>query len=226
MDIITEALKRGESVLSEFESKKVLKAYGIPVTHEIEIHDVDELDRASKEVGYPLVIKACAPNLAHKTERGMVHVDIRTKQEAVNAIQQITAEMGKGCAILVQEMVNDKRELVIGLTRDFQFGPCVIFGLGGILTEILKDISFRVAPIKKKDAKDMMMEIRGKKILGAIRRMPPANMDQLADILIKVGEIGLQNESIKEIDINPVILNAGSPVAVDALIVLNKGNRL
>jgi len=129
---------------------------------------------------------------------------------------------GKENAVLVQEMVKGQRELVIGLTRDPQFGPCVMFGLGGIFTEILKDISFRVAPLEKRDALEMMREIKGQKILEAVRGMPAADLDMLAELLINVGRIGLENEQIKEIDINPVIISGSKPVAVDALIILDK----
>ena len=123
----------------------------------------------------------------------------------------------------MQEMIKGSRELVVGLTRDAQFGPCVMFGLGGIFTEMLEDISFRVAPLKKQDALEMMREIRAHKILGAIRGMTAADLEMLAEILIRVGQIGMENEAIKEIDINPVILSRGKPIAVDALVVLEEG---
>lgn len=108
-----------------------------------------------------------------------------------------------------------------GLTRDAQFGPCVMFGLGGIFTEILQDISFRVAPIEKSEVLDMMDEIKARKILEAFRGMPAVELDQLANIVIKVGRIGLDEAKVKEIDINPIIISGSRPVAVDALIVLN-----
>jgi acyl-CoA synthetase (NDP forming) len=117
-------------------------------------------------------------------------------------------------------MIKGPRELVAGMTRDPQFGPCVMFGLGGIFTEILKDIAFRVAPLERQDALDMTQEIKAHKILGAVRGMPAADLDLLCDILVRVGEIGMQNQSIQEIDINPLILSGAKPVAVDALIVL------
>jgi acetyl-CoA synthetase (ADP-forming) len=112
---------------------------------------------------------------------------------------------GEG-AILVQEMVKGARELVVGMTRDPQFGPCVMFGLGGIFTEILKDVSFRIAPLEKKDAMEMMQDIKGHKILDAVRGLKAVNIEFLADILVKVGQIGMDNHQIKEIDINPLII--------------------
>ena len=222
MDIIKRALTERRTTLSEHESKEILRAYDIPVTRERLAGDQQGLMKAIQEIGFPLVIKASAPSLSHKTERGLVRVDIRNEQEATVAFQEIMNEVkDDGGTVLVQEMVKGRRELVVGLTRDVQFGPCVMFGLGGIFTEILKDISFRVAPIERRDALEMMQEIKARKILEVVRGMPAADLDQLADILIKVGNIGLEQEKIKEIDINPVILAGSRPVAVDALIVLN-----
>ncbi|MBW1702054.1 MAG: acetate--CoA ligase family protein [Deltaproteobacteria bacterium] len=221
MKIIERALKEGRTTLSEHESKQVLAAYQIPVTREILVDDVKDLTAATQEIGYPLVLKACSSEIAHKTEKGLIKVDIRNNKEARAAFEEIMSETkGVEHGVLVQEMVKGKRELVIGLTRDAQFGPCVMFGLGGIFTEILKDISFRVAPLEKRDALEMMQDIKGHKILEDVRGMEAADLDMLADILIKVGQIGLENEKVKEIDINPVIISGSKPVAVDALVVL------
>ena len=142
-------------------------------------------------------------------------------RQAVACFEEIMNNMGRGeNAVLVQELVKGKRELVAGMTRDPQFGPCVMFGLGGIFTEILKDISFRIAPLEKAHALDMMREIKGHKILDNVRGMDAADLDLLAEILIGLGEIGLEYKEVKEIDINPLILSGNKPVAVDALIVL------
>lgn len=222
VDIIDKAIKEGRNALSEHESKELLRRYDIPVTREIETADEKEILTAVNKIGYPLVMKACAPDLSHKTERGLVRVDIRNEEEALSAFREMMEEVkDDGATVLVQEMVKGSRELVVGLTRDSQFGPCVMFGLGGIFTEVLKDVSFRVAPIEKRDALEMMQEIKARKILGAIRGMPAADLDRLADILIKIGDIGLEEESIQEIDINPLILSNSQPIAVDALVVLN-----
>lgn len=221
MKNIERALKEGRTTLSEYESKQVLAEYQIPVTKEVLVDDAKALARSVQEIGYPVVLKGCSSDIAHKTEKGLIRVDIRNEEEASSAFEEIMGNMsGPEDAVLVQEMVKGQRELVIGLTRDAQFGPCVMFGLGGIFTEILKDISFRVAPLEKRDALDMMRDIKGHKILDAVRGMEAADLDILADILIKVGQIGLENEKVKEIDINPVIISGSNPVAVDALVVL------
>jgi acyl-CoA synthetase (NDP forming) len=219
--ILEKALQEGRKTLSEYESKVFLNSYGIPVTREILVHTREECVKAAHAIGFPLVLKGCSPSLAHKTEKGMVRVDIRSEQETLLAFDELTSRMeGNEKDILVQEMIRGTRELVAGMTRDPQFGPCVMFGLGGIFTEVLKDIAFRVAPLEKQDALDMTREIKAHGILGAVRGMPAADLDLLCDILMKVGLIGMENDIVQEIDINPLILSGDKPVAVDALVVL------
>lgn len=223
MKIIEKALKEGRTTLSEYESKQVLAAYQIPITKEILINNIKDLNKAAKEIGYPLVIKGCSSEISHKTEKDLIKIDIRNDKEAKEAFEDIMINMNAtDNAVLVQEMVKGKRELVVGMTRDAQFGPCVMFGLGGIFTEILKDISFRIAPMEKRDALEMMQEIKGHKILEAVRGMEAADLDILTDMLINVGRIGIENDKVNEIDINPVIISRSKPVAVDALVVLEE----
>jgi acetyl-CoA synthetase (ADP-forming) len=220
--ILEKALSEGRRNLSEHESKLFLKAYGIPVNREVEVLQRDDLDAAVKKIGCPLVMKACSPTLSHKTEKGLVKTDIRNRGEAGEAYEEILKGMnGTQGSVLVQEMVRGERELMVGLMRDPQFGPCVLFGLGGIFTEVLEDVSFRVAPVDKNDVLEMMQDIRARKILGDIRGLPAVDRDLLADMVIAMGEIGLENDRIQEIDLNPVILSGSRPIAVDALIVLN-----
>ncbi len=221
MHVIEKAIAEGRTTLSEYESKEFLASYGIPVTREVLVDRKEDLIKAVAEIGYPLVIKGCAAEIAHKTEKGLIRLDVRNESDAVTAFEEIMAGMtGSGKAVLIQEMVKGQRELVVGLIRDPQFGPCVMFGLGGIFTEVLKDTSFRVAPLEKRDAFEMMHEIKAHKILEPIRGMPAADQEALAEILITVGRIGLEHEAIKEIDINPVILSGSKPLAVDALVVM------
>jgi len=222
MEILDKALKEGRNTLSEYESKVILASYQIPVTREIMAESSDEVITAAHEIGYPVVMKGCAPDITHKTEKGLIRTDIRDDREALDTFNDIMAGMNgiKGAAALVQEMIRGKRELVVGLIRDPQFGPCVMFGLGGIFTEILKDVSFRLAPLEKRDALEMMGEIKAHKILDAIRGMDAVDKEILSEMLINVGKIGTENDTIKEIDINPVIISGSRPIAVDALIVL------
>jgi acetyl-CoA synthetase (ADP-forming) len=220
--IIDEARKEGRFTLSEYESKQVLAAYNLPVTREELVSSPEDLLKAAGQIGYPLVIKGCSAEIAHKTEKGLIRGDVRNDKEASTAFREISTAMNgaSGEAVLVQQMVKGQRELVMGLTRDAQFGPCVMFGLGGIFTEILKDTAFRVAPLGKQ--LDMMGEIKACKILEEIRGMAAADKDMLAEMLITIGKIGIENDIIKEIDINPVIISGGKPVAVDALVVLQE----
>jgi acetate---CoA ligase (ADP-forming) subunit beta len=221
MKIIEKALKEGRNTLSEHESKQLLSLYSIPVTREILVEDRKDLSGAVNEIGFPLVMKGNSSSITHKTEEGLIEVDIRNEKEAGASFEKIMAKMeGRGDGVLIQEMIKGQRELAAGLTRDPQFGPCVMFGLGGIFTEILKDVAFRVAPLEKRDALDMMQEIKGHKILDAVRGLEAADLDTLSQILINVGRIGIENEQVKEIDINPLILAGARPVAVDALVIL------
>jgi acetate---CoA ligase (ADP-forming) len=222
VEVIEKALREGRTVLSEHESKEVLMAYGIPVTKERETQDEREFREALEEIGFPLAIKASDPALTHKTEQGLVYLNIRDEQEAMSALAQIITRLkGKKTAILVQEMISGSRELMVGLSRDEQFGPCVMFGVGGILTEIFNDTTVRVAPLDTEEALDMIGDIRARTIVGAFRGMMAADADQLADILVRVSAIGLDHPDVKEIDINPVLLSGSKPVAVDALVILN-----
>ncbi|MBI5605305.1 MAG: acetate--CoA ligase family protein [Deltaproteobacteria bacterium] len=220
-EIIEKALQEGRTTLSEYESKLILSHYHIPVTREKLCTDMEDLRKAAMDFGYPLVLKGNSPEITHKTEKDLIRLDIRNEQEAETAFQEIMDHMNdKTGTVLVQEMLKGKRELLAGLTRDPQFGPCVLFGLGGIFTEILEDVSFRIAPLDRKQALEMMQETKAWKMLDAIRGMAAVDKDLLADILIRIGQIGLEIEAIKEIDINPLIVSGNRPIAVDALIVL------
>ncbi len=221
MNIIKKALHEGRTTLTEYESKQVLASYNIPVTNEITVDSMEDLAEAVEKITYPLVLKGCSSEITHKTEKDLIRIDIRDEKEAADSFREIVANMNGGAkTVLVQEMIKGKRELVVGMNRDPQFGPCIMFGLGGIFTEILKDVSFRIAPIEKKDALEMMKEIKGHKILDAVRGMSAVDLKILTEILINVGQIGLDNKEISQIDINPLIISGGKPVAVDALIVL------
>jgi len=222
--IIDEALKAGRTILTEYESTQILASYDLPVTREELVSSPEDLLKAAGRIGYPLVIKGCSAQIAHKTEKGLIRVDVRNDTEAATAFGEISAAMNgaSGGAVLVQQLVKGQRELVVGLTRDAQFGPCVMFGLGGLFSEILNDTVFRVAPLEKHDALEMMQEIKAHKILEETRGMAAVDKDMLAKMLITVGRIGIENDRIKEIDINPVIISGAQPVAVDALIVLGQ----
>ena len=221
MKIIADALKRGEKTLSEYESKKVLDAYSIPVTKELVTTSLLDAKSFAREIGYPVALKGSSSTLTHKTELNLIELNIKDEEALEKAYNDLEDRgQGKLDGILVQQMIKGEREFVAGLIRDPQFGPCVMFGLGGIFTEVLKDVTFRVAPLEKRDALEMMDEIRAKKLLDEFRGKPAVNREVLADTLINLGRIGLEIDEIDEIDINPLIVQGDTPIAVDALVVL------
>jgi acetyl-CoA synthetase (ADP-forming) len=225
-EILQAAQARGQKSLSEYDSKRVLAAYGIPVTREDLVRDLRGAAEAAGRIGYPVVLKFCSPEVTHKTEKGLIEVGIRDEKDLAQAFAALQ-ERSHGAAgdFLVQEMVKGARELVIGMIRDPQFGPCVMFGLGGIFTEILRDVSFRVAPIERRDALEMMQEIKGKKILEAVRGMDAVDLEVMSRSLIALGDLGMAQDAIQEVDVNPLIIRGNQPVAVDALVVLRTGEQ-
>jgi acetyl-CoA synthetase (ADP-forming) len=220
--IISAARARGQMALTEFESKQVLAAYGIPVTNEALVGDLAAATAAAAGIGWPLVLKACAHDITHKTERGLVQVGIANVDQLGAAWKRMRTDGGYDGEFLLQEMVKGARELVLGLIRDPQIGPSVMFGIGGIFTEIFEDVVFRVAPLTPADGLAMTGEIRGAKILEAVRGMPAVDRDALAAAAVALGQIGLDHEDIEEIDINPLIVAGSQPIAVDALVILKQ----
>ncbi len=223
-DLIRPALDRGQPALSEYESKKLLSLYGIPIAREKLSRSADEAVSAGADIGFPVVLKACSPELMHKSERGCIELNLRSEGDVRKAYGRIISSVDLELeGVLVQEMVSGQRELVVGLTRDPQFGPCVMLGIGGMMTEVFEDIAFRMAPFGKIEAKDMSEELRFKAILGAFRGQKPVDMDMLCRTLIAVGQIGLELDTVSELDINPMIITPeGRVVAADALVVLRR----
>lgn len=206
--------------LSEFESRKVLDGYGIPLVTTVLTATRREAIDAAAEIGYPVVLKGCGADLTHKSEAGVVRLNLTTADEVASAFGAIeTAVSGALDGILVQPQIRGTRELVAGMIRDPQFGPCVMFGLGGIYTEVLDDACFRIAPLQERDAIAMMDGIRGAAILGPVRGMAAADRCALSRILVALGRIGLDRDEIEAIDVNPLLLQEdGTPIAVDAAV--------
>jgi acetyl-CoA synthetase (ADP-forming) len=221
-EVLQQARSRDARALTEFEAKLFLANYGLPVPPEKTADSLEAALAAAAVIGYPVALKGSGEELLHKTELGLVKLGLRNASALREAYDQLAAAgVVPLKAMLVQQMVAGDRELVAGLVRDPQFGPSVMFGLGGIYTEALEDVAFRVAPLSRWDALQMMEEIRGRKILGAFRGMPPVDRKALADILITLGTIGLEHPVIREIDINPMKIQPdGRLIAVDALIIL------
>ncbi len=228
MNPIETAIANKQTALSEFQSKRFLSAAGIPVTRENLVQSADEAVAAAEKIGYPVALKACSWELMHKSEQGCIELKLtssRTVREAYDRIcKSITLPLE---GILVQEMVAGQRELVVGLSRNPQFGVCVMLGFGGIMTEVIKDTVFRVAPLDRGEALDMIQDLKSNSMLAAFRGQKPADLDVICHTLITIGQLGLREEAIAEIDINPLIISPdGAVKAVDALIILAKKSPL
>ena len=222
--IIQEARGRGQKALSEYESKQLLAGYGIPVTAEILAVTLQEALAASETIGFPLAMKACAPHLIHKTESGGVVLNVGSEMALKQVYARLSGIAPTPDGVLIQAMAAGRRELVIGMKRDPQFGPCVMLGLGGIFAELLDDAAFRAAPFDRVEALDMAAELRGSKIFGDFRGESRVDLQKLADMLIAVCDLAADHPQISEIDINPLIITPGGQyVAADALVVLNSG---
>ncbi|MBW2648720.1 MAG: acetate--CoA ligase family protein, partial [Deltaproteobacteria bacterium] len=214
----------GDKALTESESKQVLGAYGVPVISETVAFSEDEAVEAARKTGFPVVLKGLGATLLHKTERGLVHLNLADDEAVRKAASLITQEAGDELeGLLIQPQVQGKREFVAGLFRDEQFGPVIMFGIGGVFTEALSDVTFRVAPLTETDAAEMLDEIKAKSLLGEFRGEKAANRDKLIKTLMGLARIGMEIPQISEIDINPLVITSGGDViAVDALIVPGK----
>jgi len=220
LKIIQQAVENGQKTLSEYESRLVIESAGVFVSAAELAKTREEAIEAAERMGFPVVLKGCSAELAHKTEAGMVVLNINSSEQVARVFDELTGKVKNLDGILVEKMVRGNREFVIGLTRDSSFGPCVMFGLGGIFTEALKDVTFRVAPLTREDALEMIDEIKTKKLLGEFRGSPAVDREALAKALVGVGDLGVRYDAIAEIDINPLIVCGDKPVAVDALVVL------
>ena len=220
LDIMKKAVKEGRKTLSEYESRLVIESAGVLVAAAALAKTKEEAIQEAEKIGYPVVMKGCSAELSHKTEAGMVALNICSSEEVARVFDELNGKMKNLDGVLVEKMVRGSREFVIGLSHDQSFGPCVMFGLGGIFTEALKDVTFRVAPLSKEDALEMIDEIKTKILLGEFRGSPAVDKEALAKALIGVGDLGIKYDSIAEIDINPLIICGDKPVAVDALVVL------
>lgn len=221
-NVLQTAKKNGYSALSEYQAKQFLQSYGIPVTKEWLCHSVAEARSAACQLGFPVVLKACSPQLLHKTEVGGVVLHLHTERDVAEAYQRITQQLSQPLdGVLVQEMVPGLREMIVGLHRDPQFGPCVMLGVGGVMAELFGDTVFRMAPVDSIEALDMIAQLRTKALLDAFRGQLPAAKEELCAVLQALGTIGLAVSQVAEIDINPLVITpAGRFVAVDALVLL------
>jgi len=209
--------------LSEHESKRLLAEHGVRVPPERLAASADEAVRAGEELGYPVAAKLCGRGIAHKSERGLVRLGLADAKALRAAAAELLAARrpDEGDArVLIQPMAHGRREVIAGLVRDEQFGPCVMFGLGGIFAEALQDVAFAVAPLEPGDATGLIDALEHRAILGEFRGEPAVDTVALAGILEALGRIGLEREDVASIDLNPLVLDGAQPIVVDALVEL------
>ena len=224
--IISQVKNEGRKALLEPEAKLICKEYGIPVTKFKVASDEKEAATAADEIGYPVVLKIVSPEIIHKSDAGGVMIDLKNSVEVVRAYNKILANVkkyntnAKIVGVLVQEMAPSSTEVIVGSIKDPQFGQTVMFGLGGIFVEILKDVNFRIAPLSTDDALEMITELKAYPLLKGFRKNPPADINALVEILCKVSRLVMENPEIKELDLNPGLAYENGAKTVDARIIL------
>jgi len=226
-EILSQARKEKRTVLTEIESKKVLREVGIHCTDTRLAATRENSVALSKEIGYPVVLKISSKDITHKSDAGGVKVNLKDKADVERAYDEIMASARKKFpnavieGVTVQGMAKSGIEVIMGMIKDPSFGPVLMFGLGGILVEVLKDVSFRIVPLEKKDASEMIQEIKGKKLLDGYRGQDPANIPYLEDMLLKLSAFVDHTPGIEEIDMNPLFAYKDGAVVVDARIILS-----
>ena len=226
--VIRKARLEGRKFLMEHESKEILEAYEIPTTKETLALDADDAAKSAEKMGFPVVLKIYSPEIVHKSDVGGVFIGLKTQSAVKEAYRKIIENLNakrhdaKILGVLVQEMVQEGYEVIVGAVRDPQFGPVIMFGLGGVFVEVLKDVSFRLAPLSKKEALEMIEETKGFKVLEGFRGEKPTDFDALAKVITRVGKIMVDLQEVIEIDINPLIVHNRGLIAVDARIVLSQ----
>ena len=209
--IISNALKENRFKLLEHEALRLCELYGIPVASYGLARSLDEALTIAKKIGFPSVAKVVSPDISHKSDVGGVILNLKDEEDIAKAYEKIMNEVPKRVpnariyGVLIQKMASPGIEVIVGGTRDPTFGPVVMFGLGGIFVEILKDVSFRIAPVTRYDAISMIEEIKASKILDGYRGMPPRDKDALVDIIIKLSKLMEEVEEITDVDLNPIM---------------------
>jgi acyl-CoA synthetase (NDP forming) len=226
--VIDNARSEGRACLTEIESKELLAQAGFPVTETRAARTKQEAISIAEELGFPVVLKIASPDIIHKSDAGGVKLGLKNATEVGRAYREImdSAKQREPQATIygvsVQKMIRPGIEVIMGMSKDALFGPVLMFGLGGILVEVLKDVSFRIIPITKRDARQMIEEIKGYPVLKGYRGQEPANIEALEDMLLKLSHFVEQSPQIKELDLNPIFAHRDGAVAVDARIILEE----
>jgi acetate---CoA ligase (ADP-forming) subunit beta len=224
---IERAKKDGRTVLTEIESKQVLAAAGIPVAESHLATTAEEAAKAAKKVGFPVVIKVVSPDITHKSDVDGVRLGLESRKEVLAAFEEMLDAVrevqpdARIEGVAVQHMAPRGTEVIIGMSKDPQFGPVLMFGLGGVLVEVLKDVAFRIVPLEPRDARQMVREIKGYPVLEGARGKDAADVAALESLILKLSEFVEANPQIEEIDLNPVFAYKDGVIAVDARIVVS-----
>ena len=224
--LISDALKEKRTVLTEIESKQLMSAAGIPTIESKLAKSKAQAISLSKELGFPVVLKIVSPDIIHKSDSGGVKLGLQNAAQAGRAYTEIMAAAKKGNkkakihGVSVQRMARPGVEVIMGMSKDPQFGPVLMFGLGGVFVEVLKDVAFRIIPLVRRDASQMIREIKGYPLLEGYRGQEPANITVLEDLLLKLSAYIDKTPEIKELDLNPILAYSDSAVAVDARVIL------
>jgi acetyl-CoA synthetase (ADP-forming) len=208
--------------LSEADSKALLAGHGVPVPDERVVASAEDAAAAATELGFPVVAKLCGDGIAHKTERGLVRLRLADAEAVRSAAAELLAEATPDdgdVGVLVAPMVQGNRELIAGLHLDPQFGMTVMVGVGGILAEAVHDVAFRLVPLTRIDAEDMLDDLATSALLGAFRGEAAVQRDKVVDVLVGLAAVAEADPSVVAVDVNPLLVGAdGVPVAVDALV--------
>jgi 3-hydroxypropionyl-CoA synthetase (ADP-forming) len=226
--VFEETIQTDHKIITEELSKSILKTYGVKVPGYALVKSAEEATKQAKKLGFPLVMKVVSPQILHKTDVGGVKVGINNIDEVKKTFKDMYGRLSKKKGvevkgILLEKMVPKGVELIVGIQNDPQFGPVIMVGLGGIMTEVMKDVAFRMLPITTSDAKSMINELKGSKLLKGFRGSEPIDMNMVATMLVQIGKLGVENaDYINSIDFNPVVVYPKSHFVVDAKIILNK----
>jgi len=224
--VFEKARGEGRKFLLEPEAKSVCVKYDIPVTRFYVAKNETEAVKFAGDIGFPVVLKIVSPDIIHKSDVGGVVVGLKTADEVRSAYQQIMRNVKKHKAdtkivgVLVQEMAPPSTEVIVGAVKDPQFGPALMFGLGGIFVEVLRDVAFRIAPISEDEAREMIGEIKAYPLLKGYRGLPPADIDAIVKILVNTSRLVMEHQEIKELDLNPIMVYEKGAKTVDARIIL------
>ncbi len=225
-EVIDNARSQGRTLLTEVESKQVLHEAGIPVALAVFAPDAKAAVLAAEEVGFPVVLKVLSPDVAHKSDVGGVRMGLESKEDVQDAFDEIMAAVNAAQpaarieGVAVQKMALAGTEVIIGMSKDPQFGPVMMFGLGGVFVEVLKDVAFRIVPLEPKDAREMVREIKGFAVLEGVRGQKPADLAALESLILRVSEFIEAHPEVEELDLNPVLAYPDGALAVDARIVV------